>query len=132
VDLSELKYYISQRLVNLSGINVYDLNAPNNAEFPYLVYKFTSSSNTERKRIDWILELDYWDNTNDDTDILLAVKKVKNGIYDGDELIVPGLDYSYQYETEGFYQCFEEFQGEIPQPESNISRMNQRFLLKVR
>jgi hypothetical protein len=132
MDLDKLKYYVSQRLVDLSGINVYDLNAPNNAEFPYLTYKFTSSSNTVRKRTDWILEIDYWDNTNDDTDILLAVKNVKNGVYDGDDLIVPGLDYSYQYEKEGFYQCYQEFEAEIPQPESNMCRMNQSFLLEVR
>ena len=133
MDLDKLKYYVSERLENLSGIKVYNLDADDNPTFPYLVYKFMSSSEFVRNRMDWILEIDYWNNTHDDAEILEAMNKVKNGVYDeAGELLVPGLDYSYQSEDEGFYHCYEEFQAEIPVEESNMSRLNQRFVLKVR
>lgn len=129
--LSQLKALIKTRLTSLSGITVYDGKAAENATFPYLCYTFTSTSFQYRNRDDRILEIDYWNNSNDDTAILAAAEKVKNGTTIL-EVAVPGLDCSYQDETSGFYKCNIEFEGEIPTQERNLSRFSQRYLLEVR
>lgn len=121
MELGKLKEYIAVRLSGLTIIRVYNGMAPINAVFPYLTFKISSASQLVRNRSDKILEIDYWDDTNDDTAILLASNNIKEG-----------LDYSWQDEVEGFYQCHLDFEGEIPDTESNISRINQRYILKVR
>lgn len=126
MEISRLKYYISQRLLNLTSINVYNGKVPDNASFPYLVFKFFSSSHTVRHRKDWILEIDFWNDSNDDTSILEAAENVKTG---NGEVI--GLDSSTQNESEGFYYANIDFEGEILDTEPNISRFNQRYILKV-
>lgn len=129
--LSELKVLIKARLTRLSGITVYDGKAAENATFPYLCYTFTSTSFQYRNRDDRILEIDYWNNSNDDSGILAAAEKVKNGTTVlGVE--IPGLNFSYQDETSGFYHAYIDFEGEIPTQERNLSRYNQRFILKSR
>jgi len=126
VEIDKLKYYIAQRLTSLTSINVYNEKVPDGATFPYLVFKFPASSHVVRHRKDWILEMDYWSNSYDDTDILQAAIYVKSGT---DSVV--GLDSSTQCEIEGFYYCNIDFEGEIPTDESNMSRYNQRFLIKV-
>jgi hypothetical protein len=132
MELGKLKEYIKTRLSSLTDIGVYNGNVPETATFPYLVFKFPAANQIVRNRSDKIMEIDYWDDSNDDTDILEAARLVKNGKYSGTTLLVPGLDYSSQSETEGFYQCNLDFEGEIEDQESNISRINQRYILKVR
>lgn len=126
MEIDKLEYYIGERLKNLTDIQVYNKKTPDNKTFPYLVYKFYACNYTVRHRKDWILEIDYWQDSNDDTDILETAINIKNGV--GEYV---GLNNSTQNETEGFYQCTIDFEGNIPDTEPNISRYNQRFILKV-
>jgi hypothetical protein len=130
--LERLKYYISVRLKSLTTIDVYDTKAKDGATFPYLTFIFSDSNFITRRREDRTLEINFWNNTNDDSGILIASNLVKNGKFnDEGDLLVPGLDYSYQNESEGFYRCFCEKDHEIPDPEINISRIYQRYTLNV-
>ena len=127
MDLIKLKEYIKDRLENLSELPVYDGKADENATFPYLCFHFPSSSFEFRNKKDRILEIDFWNDSNDDSGILAAAEKVKSG---NGEVI--GLDGSYQTESEGFYRANIEFEGEIQTQERNVSHFNQRYLLEVR
>lgn len=128
LELTNLKYYIKERLEQLSGLNVYDGVAKDNPTFPYIVFKLPSASNTMRMtRTDRILEIDFWNDSNDDSAILAASQIVRFG--DGGSLY--GLDNSFQNEAEGFYKCYWDFEGEIPDPEKEIYHFNQRYILQV-
>jgi hypothetical protein len=118
--LKELKAIMYTRLSNIASIGIHDGKASKDASFPYLVFKFPSASYTIRTREDRILEIDYWDNTNDDIDILAASDDVKQA-----------LSYGWQDETQGFFRSFIEFEGEIPDPDSDISRIQQRFEIRI-
>jgi hypothetical protein len=133
LSLDKLKYYICQRLEALTDIGVYDAKPSDKAAFPYLIYTFTESDFTTRRRVDRYLEIDYWNNENDDSGILQASHLVKYGKYDVDgvTLLVPGLDFSQQNESEGFYHCYCDKENEIPDTEPNISRIYQRYVLKI-
>jgi predicted metal-binding protein len=126
MELSDLKTYVKQRLEDLSNINVYDTKAPDNATFPYLVYKFSACNYLVRERKDWILELDFWNDSNNDSEILQAAEYVKNG-----RESYSGMNISTQNESEGFYYCHIDFEGEIEDPEHDITRYNQIYILKV-
>jgi hypothetical protein len=126
VEVDRLEYYIGERLKALTDIQVYNKKTSDNKTFPYLVYKLNACNYTVRHRKDWILEIDYWQDSNDDTDILEAAINVKNGVGE-----VVGLNNSTQNETEGFYQCHIDFEGSIPDTEPNISRYNQRYIIKL-
>lgn len=131
--LEKLKYYIGQRLENLvqDGFVVFNGKASLKQSCPYLTYKFPSNTPIETMK-KWILEIDFWDDTNNDLSILEASENVKNGKYnDEGELLYQGLDFSFQNETEGFYKCYLDFEGEIEDTEKNISRINQRYILDV-
>ena len=130
MEIDRLAYYISQRLVSLTDINVYNGKVPDKASYPYLVFKFIASSHNIRHRKDWILELDYWEDSNNISKILTAAINVKNGriVEDTDYI---GLNNSTQCETEGFYYCNIDFEAELPPLEPKMSRYNQRFLVKV-
>ena len=130
MEIDKLEYYIGERLKNLTDIQVYNKKTSDNKVFPYLVYKFYACNYTVRHRKDWILEIDYWQDSNDDTDILEASINVKNG-RTVDEVDYVGLNNSTQNETEGFYQCHIDFEGSIPDTEPNISRYNQRYIIKL-
>jgi hypothetical protein len=124
MNLKSLKTYISQRLMSESGINVYSIKPPTTESednFPYLTYKFTSLSNDDSNQDNRILEIDYWSNNNDDGPIL-----------DASELVRQDFHYSWQSEIEGFFTMFLDFEGEIPDTEENICRINQRYLIKAR
>lgn len=130
MEIDKLEYYIGERLKTLTDIQVYNKKVPDNKTFPYLVYKFYACNYAVRHRKDWILEIDYWQDSNDDTDILEASITVKNG-RTVDEVDYVGLNNSTQNETEGFYQCHIDFEGSIPDTEPNISRYNQRYIIKL-
>lgn len=119
MELLKLKEYIYTRL-NQCDIPVYSLRVPLNGSYPCVIYLFPSSNMTGMRE-DRILELNFWNNSNDDTLILEASEYLKTA-----------LNYSWQSEVEGFYQCHLDFEGEIPDTESNITRIQQRYLLKVR
>lgn len=116
-----LKQYANARIDELTSINVYSKKASEDAVFPYIVTMLTSSSNEIRLRDDWIMELDFWDNTNDSTIIIAQA-----------DLVKAGFNYYWQSETEGFYQSHIIFDSEIPTGVQNLSRVQQRYLLKVR
>jgi len=126
MELDRLEYYISQRLLNLANITVYNTKAASTKVFPYLVFKFTACSHLYNNRADWILEIDYWNDSSDDTTILQAAIDVKKG-----RLSFVGLDKSTQDEAEGFYKCDIEFEGKIIDTEPDVSRFNQRYLIKL-
>jgi len=130
MEIDRLKYYIAQRLQELTSIGIYDAKVPNTNDitFPYCVYKLYACNYAVRHRKDWILEIDFWNDSDDDTEILSESIAVKNG--DEDSGVI-GLNNSTQDEAEGFYKCEIEFEAEIPETEPGISRYNQRYLLKV-
>jgi hypothetical protein len=98
---------------------------PDDAVFPYVCFKFTSTDFNVRTRADRILEIDFWNNSNDDSKLLELLDRVKNG-----NGLVKGLNYSIQDELEGFYKAYIEFEGEIQTNETEIIRHNQRYIVK--
>ena len=130
MEIDRLQYYIAQRLLTLTDINVYNKVVPDEANYPYVVFKAITSSHNIRHRKDWILELDYWEDSNDNTAILQAAINIKTG-RTVDEVKYIGLDSSTQTEAEGFYYCNIDFEAELPSLEPNVSRYNQRFLIEV-
>lgn len=117
----KLKQYANSRIDELISINLYSKLAPETATFPYVVTNLSSSSNEIRNRTDWIIDVDFWDNTNNSS-IIIAQS----------DLVKAGFNYYWQSETEGFYQSHIIFEGEIPTGTPNMSRIQQRYLLKVR
>lgn len=123
VELLKLKQYIYDRLKSLTTIQVYDGKIPSNADeisFPYVVFKIPSSAFDDTSAIR-ICELDYWDNTNDDSEILQAAEDVKTG-----------FNKYWETQIDGFYKSDIDFEGEIETENKNISGWNQRYILKVR
>lgn len=121
VEFKKLKEYVYTRLNTCTTLNIYNGIVPVNTNYPYLLFSFSSSSMTVRNRTDYILEIDYWNNSNDDTVILEESEKVKQS-----------FNYGWQSESDGFFQSHIEFEAEIPTDNINMSRINQRYLLKVR
>lgn len=122
MNLKSLKTYIKSRLQTASGLSVHSVNAPPNASCPYIVFKFNSlSTDVCPNRDDRVLEIEYWDDKMDDTDILNA-----------SELVRKSFDYSWQNETEGFFTMYLDWEGEIPDIDTNISRIGQRYIIKAR
>lgn len=130
--MGDLKTYIKSRLESLVDIDVYEENQYGISPFPYLVFKIPSGNPVIDIRIDRVLEIDYWDNSLDSSAVKEAAELVKKGVYVDGELTIPGFDYTYQCEAEGFYRSYLEFEGEIPDTEQNIYRINQRYILIVR
>lgn len=126
MEIDRLEYYIGQRLLNLSSIDVYNKKAKDEATFPYLIFKIYDANYIVRHRKDWILEIDYWNDNSDNSCIIDVSIDVKNGI--GEYV---GLNNSTQNETEGFYRCHIDAEGEIPEQESDMSRYHQRYILYV-
>jgi len=125
MDFNYLKQYVGARLDELTTIGVHSKQAPETipgvSSFPYLIYLLSSSSWETRKRGDWICEIDFWDDQNDSSAIITAAEAIK-----------AGFDYYWQSETQGYYQSHLEFYSEIPTGIPEMSRINQRYLLKVR
>lgn len=123
MEFKYLKKYVGNRIEELTSLKAYSKKAPDNETitYPYIVYNFPGSQLPVRNRIDWICEIDFYNNTNDSTVIMEKA-----------ELLKSGFDYYYQSEDEGFYQSHIEFFGEIPQDIPDLSRINQRYYLKVR
>jgi hypothetical protein len=121
VTFDKLKQYANARIDELISIDLYSKLAPEDATFPYVVTNLSSSSNEIRNRTDWIIDIDFWDNTNNSSIIIAQA-----------DLVKAGFNYYWQSETEGFYQSHIVFEGEIPTSIPNMSRIQQRYLLKVR
>lgn len=120
-DLSRLKELVYNALYNASGLSVYDMKIPVNTTFPFVVYKFLSSSNTVRNRTDYILDIDYWTDQNNQDVLSSAMIAVKNN-----------FNYKWQSENDIMFQSHIEFEAEIPCVEENLTHFNQRYNVKVR
>lgn len=124
MELLKLKKYVYDRLDSLTSITVYDGKIPSNNDdivFPYLVYKIPNGTPDDNNKILYMCEIDYWNNTNDDSTILTASKDVK-----------AGFDHYWENQSDGFYTSNLDFEGEIEDTNKNISRISQRYILKVR
>ena len=120
-NLSRLKELVYNGLYNASGLTVYDFKVPVSSPFPYIVFKLTSSSNQERNRTDYTLELHFWTDGNNQSTLLDSMIAVKNN-----------FNYKWQSETDIMFQSHIEFEAELPEIEENISHFSQRYILKVR
>lgn len=130
LELDKLEEYVLERLKNLTDISVYNTDVPSNKTYPYVVMAFVPCSYNVRHRKDWQLELNFWDNKKNNSDLIQASIDIKNGkVVDDVEII--GMNNSTQVENEGFYVSNIEFESPIPEPEPDICRYNQRYLIKV-
>ena len=122
--------YIYQRLVTLSGKEVYQEKVPENETptYPYLVFSLTvPDRNVEQDR--GFLEIDFWNNTNN-----LAMLEALVSAVDGNSSWVnpTGLD-ELRYFSGGLQAVFYRiFRGTIPDPDIKIRRRQLRYLIKAR
>lgn len=112
--------YVMARIDDLVSITVCGDEGAEPETYPYCVVKFPSSDNEKRKRTDWIVEIDFWNNSNAKSAIITAADALK-----------AGFDYYWQSETEGFYTSHIIFYGGILTGKENLTRIQQRYLLKV-
>jgi len=127
VDLNKLKQYIYTRLDALTEIGVYDGKPTSTATFPYLVFtvQIVRKINTKETGL---LKINYWDDTDDDSAILTASKYIKEGRII-DEVELPGFDPGWEVQSDLFYRTYLENESQPTEPESNMSRVLQSFLL---
>lgn len=133
MELSKLKPHIKNRLETLTDIDIYDGVAKTGAEYPYLIYTFPFPGTNEirQTRTDRIMEIDFWNDSNDDTTVLEAAENIKNG-RTVDEIEYYGLNNSSQVETEGFYKCYIDGDTyEIKDPNKDIVHLKQRYLFHI-
>lgn len=116
MNFGELKKAVYARVDALLTQNVYSKQAPENASFPYAVIKFPSSSTDVLWKQDWIIEIDFWDNSNDSTTVLSMSNTVKEG-----------LNAYWASETNINYRTYLDFEGEFPTEIPEMSRINQRY-----
>lgn len=116
--LLELKTLITQKLNSVVDIPVYAKQA---IGYPCVVYTLSGLDNIVRNREEFILEVNFWNDSLDDTILLTAYEQVKSV-----------FDYAWGTGTTGFFQSHLIWSGEIPDIEVNICRLQQRYLVKVR
>jgi len=130
--MNDLLTYIYQKIVALSGKQVYQGKVPENpnppAEYPYLVFNLTVPDRIyEQDR--GFLEIDFWNNTNN-----LAMLEALVSAVDGNSSREnpTGLD-ELRYLGGGLQAVFyREFRGTIPDPDIKIRRRQLRYLVKAR
>lgn len=132
MELINFKKYITIRLENLSGLPVYNGNAPLDAEYPFIIYYINATHPDTGRPLTKTyapLQLEYWDNKNDDSNIINAACKVKSGQdVDGNDTGYIGLHGSFQSETEGFYKCYLDIDtDDILQNEDNTIMKSQKY-----
>jgi hypothetical protein len=116
-----LQKYVIARIKELVTITVCQDEAGEFDNYPYVVVKFPSSDFKVRKRGDYILEVDFWNNSNDKSTIITQSDALK-----------AGFDYYWQSESGGYYTSFIIFESGIPGGKENMSRIQQRYILKAR
>lgn len=94
---------------------------PKKFSYPYIQISLNSSSNEVRLRDDIIVDIDFWNNSD-------SSEFISNQA----ELVKIGLNYAYYSDDNGFFQSHIIFEGDIMQDTPNMSRLQQRYLLKVR
>jgi hypothetical protein len=121
VEYNQLKKVIGDLLTDCtSGISIYN-KTPKKASYPYIFYSFSGSSYETRLRGDFFLEVEFWDNREDTERTEPQAENVKNS-----------LDFGYYNDKNGFFHSYIDFYAEIPEQTPNVSRIQQRYLLKVR
>jgi len=130
--VKQLTDLLDTRLKTLSGINVFSKVPIDNENIaPYIQYKLYGWDFTN-KRKQYLLEVNYWDTTADNTTILQSSEYVKNGrtIESVDHV---GLDLSVEVvDNSNFYRCYLDSENMIEDgTEFNESHFQQNFLLKV-
>lgn len=116
--LVKLMEYIKARITTVvnSSIIVYSEEADTDADFPYIVFKLPSSNMETLYKDKWVLEVDFWDNTGNSTNIGIASEAVKDSLHG-----------SYQTEAEGFFRSYKIFEGIIPDDTPKIKRIQHRY-----
>jgi hypothetical protein len=122
---AKFKQYIAARVDAVtSGILVYNTKPPINVTSPYIVITYPSSDNESEIREDWIVEMNFWNKSTtdsiDSTSVLIAVEAVKTSFNCG-----------WQSENDGFFRSYLDFAGEIPDPEPQVYRYQQRYQVKL-
>lgn len=103
-----------------SGIGVCS-KVPKKKVYPYIHFKFSSSSEMVRGRDDIIMECDFWDDSEE-----------SETIADQAELVKDGLHHGWYSDTNGFFHMYLDFYADIPDTTPNMSRIQQRYIIKVR
>lgn len=116
MELDELKKAVYNRINALLTQSVYTKQAPEGAVYPYAVITFPSSSSPLLWKQDWIIEIDYWDDTNDSSTVTAMSHTVKTGFQ--------GYWYS---STDVAFRTYLDFEGEFPTDLPELSRINQRY-----
>lgn len=120
MEYNQLKKALGDWFTEILSIGI-SSKVPKKKVYPYLHYYLSSSDNPVRLRDDYILTCDFWDNSEDTTTIGEQA-----------ELIKTALNYGWYKDDNGFFQSHIIFNAEIPETTPNISRHQQRYLLKVR
>lgn len=121
MEFKYLKKYVGNRIDGAVSIDVFSKLNYIEGPYPCAVFSFPSSSNEIRLRSDYILEIDFWDNTINSITISEQA-----------ELLKTEFNYGWESQAEGYYQSHIIFMGEIPTGKPELSRIQQRYLLKVR
>lgn len=116
--LQELKTLTYTKLKNAVNIPVYSKNAIN---YPCIVYTLLGLDSNVKNREEFILEIDFWNDSEDDSALLTAYEQIKSV-----------FNYAWETGTTGFLQSYLIWSGEIPEIETHVSRLQQRYQLKVR
>lgn len=118
MDFDKLKKAVYARINTLLTQTVYTNQAAANATYPYCVIKFPSSSSALLWKQDWIIELDFWDDTADSSTITAMSNTVKEG-FNG---------YWTDGTTEGVsFRTYLDFEAQLPTDLPELSRINQRY-----
>lgn len=116
--LQELKTLITAKLNSVVSLPVYNKQA---IGYPCIVYNLSGLDNMVRNREEFILEVNFWNDSLDDSELLTAYEQVKTV-----------FNYAWETGTTGFLQSHLIWSGEIPDIEPNVCRLQQRYQLKVR
>lgn len=116
MDLDKLKTNVFNRIDALLTQNVYTKQAPENASYPYAIITYPSSSNPLLWKQDWMIEIDYYDNSNDSSTVVSMSNTVKSG-----------MQGYYFSDSNISFRTYLDFEGEFPTEKPELSRINQRY-----
>jgi hypothetical protein len=117
---SKLNTLVASAVTGVTGIVVYNEEAPAVAKYPFLVFSPSSTTLQNDTSEDVLLDIDIWDNEKDTTNI----EKLNKQIY-------TGLDhYTYTATAVGIsFYCTSRLR--IPVPDESLRRRQLRFVVKT-
>ena len=115
--ISLLTYIYNQ--LKLVHSNVYFEQAPENATFPYIVFKLPNSTENEARE-DFILEVDIWDNNSDTTTLETLTNNIDTQ-----------LNRTHHTETNVVCSIYRINRLMIPDPDPNIRRRQLRYQVQT-